>query len=81
MMLYRYAQHMGYDVSVGEDTNILSYADALTISENAYPAMRWACGEEIMNGDDAGNLNPQSTANRAEAAATLQRLSKIASRI
>ena len=28
VMLHRYAQHEGYDVSVGEDTNILSYTDA-----------------------------------------------------
>lgn len=28
VMFWRYAQYMKYDVSVGEDTNILSYADA-----------------------------------------------------
>ena len=32
-ILYRYAQSKGYDTSVGENTNILSYIDALEISE------------------------------------------------
>ena len=37
--LYRYAKYKGMDVSVGENTNILSYNDALNISEYASPAM------------------------------------------
>lgn len=36
-ILYRYAQQSGADVLVGEDTNILSYADVLDISEYAMP--------------------------------------------
>ena len=47
-ILYRYAQVKGYDVSVGEDTNILSYADALDVSEWAIPAMQWACGSGVI---------------------------------
>ncbi|SMC65349.1 S-layer homology domain-containing protein [Papillibacter cinnamivorans] len=78
VMLYRYAQYMGYDVSVGEDTNILSYNDAFDISDYAYSALQWACGSGIINGDDNGNLNPQSSATRAEAAAMLQRFIEIA---
>lgn len=50
-MLFRYAQWKGYDVSVGEDTNILSYEDAFDISEYAYPAMQWACGVDILGGE------------------------------
>ena len=38
-MLYRYAQYKGYDVSIGEDTNILSYPDAFDVSEYAIPAV------------------------------------------
>ena len=38
-MLYRYAQLRGYDVSIGADTNILSYADAFHVSEYAMEAM------------------------------------------
>lgn len=70
-ILYRYAQFKGYDVSVGADTNILSYADALDISEYAYPAMQWACGADIMGGMDDGTLMPQGKATRAEAATML----------
>ena len=71
VMLHNYAQYQGYDVSVGEDTNILSYADAFDISNYAYPAMQWACGAGIMSGNDDGTLNPQGKATRAEAATML----------
>jgi len=73
VMLYNYAQYKGDDVSVGEDTNILSYNDALKISDYAYPALQWACGTDIINGDDQNKLNPQSSATRAEVAAILER--------
>ena len=75
-MLYNYAKYKGYDVSAGKDTNILSYGDALTISDYAYSALQWACGAGIINGDDSGNLNPQACATRAEAAAMLERFMK-----
>lgn len=39
-MLYRFAQKQGYDVSVGENTNILSYADAFDVAEYAIPAVQ-----------------------------------------
>lgn len=39
-MLWRYARDQGFDVSVGEDTNVLSCTDALSISECAVPAMQ-----------------------------------------
>ena len=71
-MLYRYAKASGKDVSVGKDTNILSYADATTVSEYAVPAMQWACGAGIVNGAN-GTLNPQNNATRAEVAAILMR--------
>ena len=72
-MLWRYAQHTGQDVSVGEDTNILSYEDAFDISEYAIPAMQWACGAGIMGGYGNGYLGPNDGATRAQAAAMLQR--------
>lgn len=72
-ILYRYAkEYKGYDVSVGEDTNILSYADAFSISEYAFPALQWACGAGLMNGSD-GALMPGGSATRAQAAALLHR--------
>lgn len=72
-ILYRYAQLKGYDVSVGEDTNIQSYADADQISEYAIPAMQWACGSGLITGNTATTLNPKGNATRAEVAAILMR--------
>ena len=71
-MLYRYAQYKGYDVSAGEDANILSYADAFDVSEYAIPAMQWACGAGVISGKD-GALDPAGSATRAEVAAMLMR--------
>lgn len=71
-IFYRYAQHKGYDVSVGEDTNILSYADAAMISEYAIPAMQWACGAGVLEGNGQ-LLTPQADTPRCQAAAVLMR--------
>ena len=74
VMLYRYAQHEGCDVSIGEDTNILSYADAFTVSEYAVSALQWACGAGIISGTgDGSTLTPQGEATRAQAATVLMR--------
>ena len=72
-MLYRYAQIKGYDVSVGESTNILSYVDATSISEYAISAFQWACGSGLTEGDENGALTPLATATRAQAAAMIMR--------
>ena len=73
-ILWRYAKYKGYDVSIGESTNILSYTDFDKVSEYAIPALQWACGEGVITGRSDGVLDPQGTATRAEAAAMLQRL-------
>ena len=72
-ILYRYAQSKGIDVSAGEDTNILSYADALQASEYAIPALQWAVGAGVLNGKSGNLLAPTGTATRAEIAAIMQR--------
>lgn len=71
-ILYRYANFKGIDVSVGEDTNILSFPDALEVSDWANAAMQWTVGNGIINGKD-GKLVPRGDASRAEAATMLQR--------
>ena len=79
-ILYRYAQYKGYDVSVGEDTNILSFNDALTVSEYAIPAMQWACGSSMVNGiaQDGGMLlAPKDTTTRAQVATLMMRFQGI----
>lgn len=64
-MFYRYAQVMGYDTSVGEDTNILSYTDIFSVSEYVIAGLQWACGEGIVSGYADGSLRPHGQATRA----------------
>ena len=72
-MLWRYAQAKGYDVSIGEDTNILSYTDAFDVAEYAIPAMQWAVGAGIISGTSTDTLSPQGPATRAQVATMLMR--------
>ena len=78
MMLYRYARYKGCDVSVGEDTNILSFGDATTVAEYAIPAMQWACGSGVVGGKDAADgsgliLDPKGSTTRAQMATMVMR--------
>ena len=72
-VMHRYAKYKGYDVSVGENTNILSYTDAESISEYAIPAIQYAVGSGLMKGKSETTVNPADFATRAEIAAILQR--------
>ena len=73
VILYRFAVYMGYDVSVGEDTNILSYSDFAEISEYAIPAIQWATGSGLMRGVTDSELSPHGTATRAQIATMMMR--------
>ncbi len=72
-VLYLYADFKGYDVSVGEETNILSYDDAFDIAEYAVSAMQYVAGAGIINGRTNSTLNPKDNTTRAEIAVILQR--------
>ena len=75
-ILWRYAKYKDIDVSVGENTNILSYADAFDIAEYAMPAMQWACGAGVIQGIEQNNimhLVPQGNAVRSQSAAMIYR--------
>ncbi|MDY3929774.1 MAG: S-layer homology domain-containing protein, partial [Clostridia bacterium] len=72
-IMYRYAQYKGYDISVGENTNILSYTDYKEISEYAVSAMQYVVGSGLMKGKTESTINPLDNATRAEVAAILQR--------
>ena len=72
-ILYRYAQYKKYDVSVGEDTNIMDFDDVRQISSYAVPAIQWACGAGVMSGKSTYTLDPKGDATRAEVAAMLMR--------
>ena len=64
------------DVSVGENTNILSYDDAESISEYAVASVQYAVGAGLIKGKTDKTLNPHDNATRAETAAILQRFSE-----
>lgn len=71
VMLYRFAQEQGYDVTARADLN--GYADAGQISGFAREAMSWASAEGLINGTSSSALSPQGRATRAQVAAVLMR--------
>lgn len=77
VILYRYAKAQGKDVSVGENTNILSYNDAFEISEYAVEAFQWACGSGIITGKTESTLAPEELVTRAEVATMIMRFNNI----
>jgi len=72
-ILHNYCKWSGIDVSVGENTNILSFNDAFDVSEWAIPAFRWACGSGVIGGKPGSLLDPKGDATRAEVATMLMR--------
>lgn len=72
-ILWRYAKYKDCDVSNGAD--ITAYTDANEIHSYAKAAFKWVCGEGVVNGTSETTLSPSGTATRAQAAATLIRLS------
>ncbi len=75
-MLWRYAYVCDADMTLGDDTNILSYIDIDKVSDWAVEAFQWCCGAGIIEGDENGALNPTAGCTRAEAAAMFMRLCK-----
>ncbi len=72
VMMYRYAQYKGYDVS--EMADFSPFDDAASVSVYAQEAMGWAVGTGIITGKYAGTmLDPQGNALRAECAIIIQR--------
>ena len=74
-MLYRFALAAGVDMSAGENTNILSYADALEVPEYAIAALQWAVGSGILQGAD-GKLMPGHAITREQMAVILYRFAQ-----
>ncbi|MGI5933581.1 MAG: S-layer homology domain-containing protein [Lawsonibacter sp.] len=66
-MLWRYAG------SPAGDGALSSFQDRARVSGYAVEAMRWAVGEGLISGTDAGMLAPQSNATRAQVATILKR--------
>ena len=80
-ILWRYCHYKGYDVSVGEDTDILSCADASEVSGWAVPAMKWAYGTALIQGVPGQNgemyLAPDGSAVRAQSATIFYRFCSV----
>ena len=72
-MLYRYADYCRCDMSAGRYVDLSKYSDMNEISDYAIPALRWAVGEEIIEGRTGKRLAPTDTATRAEVAVMLMR--------
>ena len=71
LMLYRQAG----TPSVA-DVDMSKYADASSVDSWATDAVKWAVKNDILRGDEKGNLNPKANITRAEAAAVLVRYTK-----
>ena len=71
VILYRYAQYEGYDVSGSADLS--GYTDRDAISGYALEAMNWGNDASIINGTSDNTLSPQGQTTRAQVAAMLTR--------
>lgn len=74
VILWNYAKAAGCDVSIGDDMNILSYDDALSIADGDCPAIQWACAAGLFTDDGSGRLGIDVIVTRAEAAGYLRTL-------
>lgn len=82
LLLYRYAQCKGLDVSSGEDSEATAgYGDAQSVPGYAAGALGWAVKAGVMNGrvvEDVPCLDHAGTATRAELATVLMRMDRLA---
>jgi hypothetical protein len=77
-LVYGFARWLGLDLSVGENTNILSYNDAIYITSGKAAAFQWACGAGVINGTDKHELLPTAQAVNAQMVTVLQRVERLA---
>ena len=71
VMLYRFAQAQGYDVTASADLS--GYTDVGEVSSYAAQALSWTAAEGIINGTGATTLSPDGSATRAQVAVILMR--------
>ena len=69
VILYRYAQYKGYDMSGKGDLS--AFSDGDRTSAWAAEAMQWAVGTGVLSGKGGSLLDPTGTASRAEVAQLL----------
>lgn len=75
VILYRYANYKGVDVTAKGDLSVFS--DYTNISEYADTALSWACGTKIITGNDDNTIRPKNGTTRAEAAAMIMRFEEL----
>ena len=75
-ILWRYAKSENIDVSIGENTNILSYEDVFTVSDYAIPAFQWTCGSGVLSGNTVSTLAPKNAVNESQLEEALFRYSE-----
>ena len=66
-ILFRYEQVKGLE-NVTLEENLNRFPDQDKISAYAIPALQWAVGQKIINGNADGTLDPTGTATRAQVA-------------
>ena len=66
-ILFRYEQVNGLE-NVTLEENLNRFPDQNKISAYAIPALQWAVGQKIINGNADGTLDPTGTATRAQVA-------------
>ena len=76
-MMYRYAEYLGLDMSVKNDSH--DFADSSEISSYAKKATAWAYENGIMTGKSGNRIDPAGNASRAEVAAVMTRFVKLIS--
>ena len=75
LILHRYAKYKGYNLNNGANYSLAAFKDKDDVSGYALEAMRWACRNRIIRGND-GMILPHNSASRAEIAAILRRFSE-----
>lgn len=75
VILYRYTEYKGYDMTASADLS--GFTDADEITDYAETAMAWAYANHIINGMGDGTLDPQGKATRKQVAAILQRFCEL----
>ena len=68
-MLYNYAKYKGYDLTAEGD--LAQFPDSESVADWAEAAMRWANGNQLINGHDDGTIDAAGIGTRAQAASIL----------
>lgn len=74
VLLYRYAEQQGLDLSARSELS--GFADSGAVSAWAEEALAWACANGLLEGD-GGSLRPGATCTRAEASVILERFAAL----